>query len=98
MQFFSTMFSVLAISFSIWIAIYLLIGWLLAKDMTPGLRLLFTFGWLVLPMVEQALHEEPEFNGVEGFCTCKRRDWRDAGGSYCSFCGGKIKDKLWKRS
>lgn len=89
--------TILAISVSIWIVIYLFIGWQVSKFAVNS-RLLYTFGWLFLPAIANFFHEEPEFYGVEGFCSCTRRDYRDVGAKYCSYCGGKIKDKLWKRS
>lgn len=81
-----------------WLIMYLFVGWVIARDeWSMKKRLMYTFGWMFLPVIYGFFQEEPEDYGVEGNCTCKRRRIEDAGGKYCSVCGGKIKDKLWKR-
>lgn len=80
---------------------YLVLGVAMAWDeIHPGRRLFLTLFWIFTPALakkSREIAEAMEPIPFEGVCVCRKRDIRDAGKKWCSACGGKIKDTLWKR-
>lgn len=94
-------FYVLILALAFWIFLYLGIGiWLTWDEVNPTRRFLSTIFWMVLPLLgkwSKEYAESLEPVPFEGICKCNKRHPMDAGHKWCSICGGKIKDKLWKR-
>lgn len=83
----------------IWLTLYLILGYFMVPWDVRGTAKGFVYMtcWIILPMLVSHFREIPvEPEPIEGICQCKRRF--KPGEKYCSVCGGKIKDKLWKRT
>jgi hypothetical protein len=86
------MHSCIGITIFIWLWIYLLMGYFFSLGQkNPGIVMWF---WIFLPALDRLFTPKDDMP-VEGICKCRKRI--NPGEKYCSICGGKIKDRLWRK-
>lgn len=88
------------LTLALWLLlVYVPIGmWFAWDEQNRNKRMIMTLFWIFVPFFANKAEKIAEFmepKTIEGICNCKRR--LVPGEKYCSICGGKVKDRLWRK-